>query len=127
VAPTVRCCCGVLRRIPPTPQQSIHWPPTPPCGSPITSRQAFLGSIIIGMAEPVGALIAYALLLSGGGVASPLLFGITYGMVAGMMVWIAVRELLPTALKYDPEDRISTYGFFGGAAIMAASLLLFRM
>jgi ZIP family zinc transporter len=44
-----------------------------------------------------------------------------------MMVWISVRELLPAALRYDPEDRFATLGFFFGAAVMAASLLLFKV
>jgi ZIP family zinc transporter len=41
-------------------------------------------------------------------------------------VWISIRELLPTALKYDATDRFATLGFFFGAAVMAASLLLFK-
>jgi ZIP family zinc transporter len=44
-----------------------------------------------------------------------------------MMVYIAVRELLPTALRYDPRDGVATGSFFLGAAIMATSLLLFRL
>jgi zinc transporter ZupT len=42
------------------------------------------------------------------------------------MVYIAICELLPTALRYDLEDRYATASFWGGAAVMAASLLLFK-
>lgn len=89
--------------------------------------KGFLWSFVSGLAEPVGGLVGYALLVGGGGMSSPLVFAITYGFVAGMMVYIAIRELLPTALRYDPEDRYATASFFAGAAVMAASLLLFRV
>ena len=48
-----------------------------------------------------------------------------FGLVAGMMVVISVRELLPTAHRYDPEDTVVTFSFIGGMAIMALSLVLF--
>ncbi|KAI8468657.1 MAG: zinc transporter ZIP [Monoraphidium minutum] len=90
--------------------------------------KGFMWSLISGISEPIGGLIGYALLVSsGGGLASPLAFAVTFAFVAGMMVYIAIRELLPTALRFDPEDRYATLGFFGGAAVMAGSLLLFKM
>ena len=55
------------------------------------------------------------------------MFGLVFGVVAGMMVYISIRELLPTALRYDPSDRYATLGFFFGSAVMAASLLLFKI
>jgi zinc transporter ZupT len=42
-----------------------------------------------------------------------------------MMVYISIVELLPTALKYDPEDRVVSSSVLCGMAAMAASLLMF--
>lgn len=49
-----------------------------------------------------------------------------FAFVAGMMIYISLRELLPTALRYDPQDSCATACAFWGMAIMASSLLLFR-
>jgi ZIP family zinc transporter len=87
--------------------------------------KGFLWALATGAAEPLGGLIGYAL-LAARGAAAPAAFGAVFGAVAGMMVYISVRELLPTALRYDPSDRYATSGFFLGAAVMAASLLLFK-
>lgn len=46
-------------------------------------------------------------------------------MVAGMMVYISVKELLPTAYKFDPRDKFVTLMFFMGMAMMAGSIMLF--
>ncbi|KIY97245.1 Zinc transporter zupT [Monoraphidium neglectum] len=89
--------------------------------------KGFFWSFVSGAAEPIGGLIGYALISAGGGVGNPLAFAVSFGFVAGVMVYIAVKELLPTALRYDPEDTFATSGFFGGAAVMAASLLLFKV
>jgi zinc transporter, ZIP family len=45
--------------------------------------------------------------------------------VSGMMVIISVKELLPTAHRYDPEDSVVSYMFITGMAVMALSLALF--
>jgi zinc transporter ZupT len=50
-----------------------------------------------------------------------------FGMVGGMMVYISLRDLLPTALRYDPEDRVTTLCLFIGMGVMAASLLIFTI
>lgn len=87
--------------------------------------KAFLWASIPGLAEPVGGLIAYLVLH--GDRDTPLTYGILFGLVAGMMVFISIKELIPTALKYDKEDKFVTTCCFIGMAIMAGSLLLFRL
>eukprot|EP00955_Chlamydomonas_euryale_P077820 363037-Chlamydomonas_euryale.AAC.4 len=57
----------------------------------------------------------------------PLIYALLFGLVAGIMTWISVRELLPTALRYDPHDRFTTIAVFAGFAIMATSLMLFTI
>lgn len=85
--------------------------------------KAFAWAALSGAAEPLGGLLAYAVL--SGSEMSPLTFAVLFGFVAGMMVFISLRELLPTALRYDPSDAYATSACFGGMAVMAASLLLF--
>ncbi|MFA6436227.1 MAG: zinc transporter ZupT [Candidatus Gracilibacteria bacterium] len=85
-------------------------------------KKAFLYSLLSGMAEPIGGLLGYFILSSiFGGVA----FGITFGAVAGIMVFISLDQLLPTAQKYG-EHHLAMYGLIGGMATMAMSLLLLQ-
>ncbi len=55
---------------------------------------------------------------------SDLTFGILFAAVAGIMVFISIDELLPSAQKYG-EHHLSIYGLMVGMAVMAVSLLLF--
>ena len=52
-------------------------------------------------------------------------YGVLFGIVSGMMITIVVKELLPTAHRYDVHDKYVTTSFFAGAAVMALSLVLF--
>lgn len=52
------------------------------------------------------------------------MFGIVFAIVAGIMVYISLDELLPSAEKYG-KHHITIYGLFAGMAIMAISLVLF--
>lgn len=92
-------------------------------------RTAFFYSFLSGLAEPVGAIIAYMAILffAGGpdGVLPPQLTGILFGGVAGIMVYISLDELLPTSRAYG-EGHDSLFGLVGGMAVMALSLLLMR-
>ncbi len=72
----------------------------------------------------MGALIGYGLLRA---YLTHAAFGIVFGMVSGMMVFICFQELIPTAHKYDPSDRLVTAGVFTGMAFMALSLVLFQI
>jgi ZIP family zinc transporter len=86
--------------------------------------KAFGWAMLSGMSEPVAALLGWAVLASS---FSDTLYGLLFGMVAGMMVVISTRELLPTAHRYDPEDCVVTYAFISGMCIMALSLVLFLL
>lgn len=83
--------------------------------------KAFTLSFLSGLAEPIGALIGYLLLMP---FLSPTVFGIVFASVAGIMVFISLDELLPTAQEYG-EHHLSIYGMVLGMAVMAVSLLLF--
>jgi len=86
-----------------------------------SKRKAFLYSFGSGLAEPVGALLGYFLLMS---ILTDSLFGVVFAMVAGIMVYISLDELLPTAEKYG-EHHLSIYGMIAGMIVMATSLVLF--
>ncbi len=84
-------------------------------------NKAFIYSFLSGLSEPIGALIGYALLFS---FFNDIVFGILFASVAGVMVFISLDELLPTAQEYG-EHHLAAYGLVGGMAVMAISLLLF--
>ncbi|MBW7847303.1 MAG: zinc transporter ZupT [Bacteroidales bacterium] len=84
-------------------------------------KKAFWLSFSSGLAEPVGALVGFLLLMP---FLSPLVFGMLFGIVAGIMVFISLDELLPTAEAYG-EHHLAVYGLVAGMALMAVSLLLF--
>lgn len=83
-------------------------------------KKAFTYSFLSGLAEPVGALLGYSLLNI---FFNELAFGIVFSGVAGIMVYISLDELLPSAEKYG-EHHLSISGLIGGMAVMALSLLI---
>ncbi|WP_070119541.1 zinc transporter ZupT [Bacillus marinisedimentorum] len=84
-------------------------------------KKAFTLSFLSGLSEPVGALVAYLILMP---FLNDIMFGVIFAAVAGIMVFISLDELLPAAKKYD-EAHTSIYGLIAGMAVMALSLLLF--
>ena len=56
---------------------------------------------------------------------TPLVFGIIFAMVGGMMVFIVCHELLPSAHRYMNNTAKTTMWLMIGMAIMATSLVLF--
>lgn len=84
-------------------------------------RKAFGYSFLSGLAEPVGAAIGYAILFP---FINDVVFGILFASVAGIMVFISLDELLPTAQKYG-EHHLAIYGLVAGMVVMAVSLLIF--
>jgi ZIP family zinc transporter len=85
-------------------------------------RKAFGWAIMSGLSEPLAAVFGYILLANA---VTSTTYGILFGIIAGMMVMISTRELLPTAHRYDPTDRVVTYSFIFGMAVLALSLVLF--
>lgn len=75
-----------------------------------------------GLAEPLGALIGYFVLKS---VLSDAVFGTVFGLIAGVMVFLAMDELLPAAKRYS-QGHETVYGLVGGMVVMAISLVLFH-
>lgn len=88
-------------------------------GSP---KRAFWLAALSGLAEPVGAIIGYMLLAP---FITPAVMGTVFAVVAGVMVFISLDELLPTARAYA-KGHEAVYGIFAGMGVMALSLLLLK-
>jgi len=84
-------------------------------------RKAVRWSFISGLSEPAGALIGFALLMP---FMNDFTLGVTFAAVAGIMVFISLDELLPTAREYG-RHHLAMYGLVASMAVMAVSLLLF--
>lgn len=83
--------------------------------------KAFWLSLGSGLSEPIGALLGYVVLRA---FFNDLTFGLVFAAVAGIMVYISLDELLPTAEEYG-HHHLVIGGVIGGMAVMALSLLLF--
>lgn len=83
--------------------------------------KAFWLSFLSGLAEPVGALLGFFVLRN---FFNDSMFGLIFAGVAGIMIYISLDELLPTAEEYG-EHHIAIGGLIAGMAVMAVSLLLF--
>ncbi|MFC3849983.1 zinc transporter ZupT [Corynebacterium hansenii] len=84
-------------------------------------RKALSWTFLSGLAEPAGALVGFLVLMPFLG---PVTMGVAFGMVAGVMVFISLDELLPAA-EATGRHHTSVYGLIAGMATMAVSLLLF--
>ena len=88
-------------------------------------KKGFIWSLISGVTEPIGGIVGYAILQP---VFTDFVFGIIFAMVGGMMVFIVLHELLPTAHRYMPHAPGQvTFFVVLGMAIMALSLVLFAL
>ena len=82
--------------------------------------KAFGWATLSGLAEPLGALIGFLLLQPYLG---PQTLGITFAAIAGIMVFVSLDKLLPTAIATG-KHHAAMYGTVAGMAVMAASLLI---
>lgn len=83
-------------------------------------KKAFIYSALSGLAEPLGAFVGALILLPFIG---DLTLAISFAVIAGIIVFISLDELLPAAKTYD-KAHDSLYGLIVGMAIMALSLNL---
>lgn len=83
--------------------------------------KALKWATLSGLAEPAGAAVGFILLMPFLG---PEAMGLSFAAVAGIMVFISLDELLPTAIS-SGRHHTAIYGLVAGMAVMAISLLLF--
>jgi ZIP family zinc transporter len=80
--------------------------------------KAFWWSFFSGVAEPIGALLAAVVLLP---FLNDAVLGVLLSVVAGIMVFISIDELLPVSRAYG-EEHLSIVGVFVGMVVMSLSL-----
>jgi ZIP family zinc transporter len=85
--------------------------------------KAFRLSFLSGLAEPAGAVIGYLLLAQ---FLNDFVLGILFAMVAGVMVFLAIDTLLPTA-RGSSRGHLTVYGVIAGIAVIATSLVLLKL
>lgn len=85
-------------------------------------NKAFFWSFISGVAEPLGAGVAALFLLP---FLTPTLLGLLLAFVAGVMVYIAFDELIPTSRSYG-QEHTAILGVILGMAVMSLSLWMLR-
>lgn len=84
-------------------------------------KKAFIYTTLVGLMQPIGAIIGYMLLAN---FLNDLVLGIMLSLVAGIMIFVSLDELLPAA-QQDVDHHISVYGAIAGMIVMAAALSFF--
>lgn len=86
-----------------------------------SKKKAFIYSFLSGLAEPLGGIFGFLVLRP---FINDTLIGIIFAVIAGMMIFISLDSLLPSAEKYG-NHHLSILGLVIGMIVMACSLLLF--
>ena len=82
---------------------------------------ALAWTAVAGLAEPVGALVGYFALRV---ILPPQLLVLTLALVAGMMIALSLRELIPAARRYQTHLAQPLGGLVAGAVVVSVSLAL---
>ncbi|KAG2498813.1 hypothetical protein HYH03_003006 [Edaphochlamys debaryana] len=80
-----------------------------------------LWALLASVSEPLGGLIGLAVVC--GGQMTDTVFAILFGLVGGIMVYVSIKELLPNAHRFDPQDKVTSLSVLCGALVMACSLI----
>eukprot|EP00768_Dysnectes_brevis_P000309 gnl/Dysnectes_brevis/1067_a1189_2571.p1 GENE.gnl/Dysnectes_brevis/1067_a1189_2571~~gnl/Dysnectes_brevis/1067_a1189_2571.p1 ORF type:complete len:317 (+),score=132.92 gnl/Dysnectes_brevis/1067_a1189_2571:747-1697(+) len=90
-----------------------------------SKRKAFWYASLSGLAEPLGALVAWLFLMP---ILNDTVLAVVLAATGGIMVFISLDELLPAAQRYgltgNREGHIATWGLLLGMAVMAATLVV---
>jgi ZIP family zinc transporter len=82
--------------------------------------KAFKYTFLSGIAEPVGALLAFLVLRP---FINDLVLGVIFSLVAGIMLYIALEELIPSSRQYG-YNRHALIATFAGICIMPLSHII---
>ena len=86
-----------------------------------SKKLAFRNAFISGMAEPLGAILAFIFLKK---YISEMMISIILIIVAGLMITLSIQELLPESLKYK-ENKALYLGLACGILLVLINMLLF--
>ncbi|KAI9025047.1 Zinc/iron permease [Phycomyces nitens] len=81
-------------------------------------------TILGGLSQPLGALIGLFAIKNVSETQENLLFGVTFGVVSGMMSLITVQSMLPQAIKADIHQHYVLAFFFLGVFLVALTSIL---
>ena len=84
-----------------------------------SKKKALITTFISSLAEPIGALLAFLVLRP---YINDLSLGIIFGMISGIMLYIALEELLPSSRDYG-YPRLALYSAFAGICLMPLTLM----
>ncbi|KAF4695869.1 Zinc transporter [Perkinsus olseni] len=89
-----------------------------------SKTKAFLWTLLASVAQPIGGILAWLALAN---ILTPASIAVMMSVTAGIMVYVGVVKLQKEAISRDPSDTWSGYGFILGMAVMALSLVLFKI
>lgn len=73
-------------------------------------KKAFLYTLIAGIAEPIGGVVFYLLFKN---YISNCMLGFLFSFIAGVMIYLSIKELLPKSLEYK-NGRLTLFSFMIG-------------
>lgn len=86
-----------------------------------SKRKAFFYTLLSGIAEPIGGILALLLLYK---YINTFIIGLLFSFIAGLMIYIGYFELLKISFKYKNKKSIILYFILGIILILAVELLL---
>lgn len=86
--------------------------------------KAFRWGCFAGVSEAFAAILGWLVLAT---TMTDTVYAVVFGMAGGTMLMISMKELIPTAYRYDPEDTVVSSSVIVGMGIMALSLILFKV
>ncbi|KAF4676591.1 Zinc transporter [Perkinsus olseni] len=89
-----------------------------------SKKQALFWTLVSALAEPLGGILAWLIL---GDIINDITIAVMFALTAGVMAYIAIIKLQFSASHFDPTNRWAGGGFLLGTAVMAVSLVLFRL
>lgn len=84
-------------------------------------KEAFKKAFLSGIAEPIGAILAFIFLKN---YITDMMISIILVIVAGLMITLAIQELIPKALKYK-ENEALYFGLISGLILVLINVMLF--
>lgn len=92
--------------------------------------RAFLYTLVSALAEPLGGALAWIIKYTTDGKdedqGNPFVVGIIFGGVAGMMVTISLKELIPNAYRFCESRNKVTLSIIGGMLFIAISVIVLK-
>ena len=86
-----------------------------------SKKKAFIYTFISGISEPIGAFLAYLFLAP---IITKTFLGILFSFIAGIMLHISFKELLPTSMQYK-RYKISILFYILGSLFVIINHFIF--